>query len=1189
MTGFLARQIRRVAALIVLAALLVGAPWALWRLGAPLLPNHVPSGSAIWAGLTQRDTGQVFLGALVVIGFLAWACFAICLLAEIGARAAHRAPIRLPGLHAPQAAVSALVGLLIAGTLAINTAPAVLAATLPALPHPAPAAITATTQAAQFENATYRTATHTPTPQPARPPAAHAHPGAKTSGPVWTVTKGDTLWSIAEQTLGKGSRWPDIAALNEGRPQPDGRTLVSANWLQIGWKLQLPADAHLPGAGTQSGAETVTVQPGDTLSKIAQQTLGDGNLYPKLATTNHIDNPDLIYPGQAIRIPAPTSHHNPGTAGSAASDKHSDTTNSEGTATGDTDSHAAGRHQLTTGDGNPKHPISSSSPATPDPAAPVDPTPPESSRQEPAHHTADTTAAAAASQAIDGGTNTNGHPGAAASTPAEPHGPGTATNHSAGAAGTNALTNTPDTPTSPATPLQTQTPTASAAASSSDSGVWVLGGLTTLAAAAAWAGLLLVRRRGEQARRPGQRPPTPTPQQAKSERALRERATRADPSAINGAMRTITATVARHAPAGFTVVEIDPDAIRLHPAEPAPPPEPLTGDEHTWSLPLPATPLADPETLAPIPTLITLGTTDNGTTIAIDLEHLGALQITGDPDRCRQLANHMIVELAHTPRCDGIHLHLLGRDSRYRTLGDDRIEPCDNPDSAVGFLSRHLAATRDVLDGKPITVAREGGDDTGVWEPHILVCDGSLLSDAAAVDDLIDQLQTGPPATSALLTFGQDIGIAATATIDPDGTLHMPELLGDTGIHAAAVTDDELDTIIELFTAAEHTTDPPAVDTDAAAPDGGDEPDLDAEESTTSSDGSEVDLLADSCAAASPAAIAKRSNGTRPREPAVDTDQNADAVPSLNGHHHPAAATTSRPAGANPATREAPHDDPALDEDLAEWHANDTSRPRIAILGPTCVTGVNPSEQELPARMKEIAVYLALHPAGVSTDKFATDLWPDDQQPTASGRRAAISHLRTRLGNHPGTNEPFLPSRPGRYILNDRLLDAELFARLVSRADSRARNGDPARALTDLQTALGLARGPVLPEVAGTGYTWLANPDRMDDRVLPMQIIDAAHTTVDLALAAGDAPAADRAAKIARMIDPYSNIPLCDLIRVAQASGDEQTAYIWARLTLQVNDVDLPADLPEPARHLVTHVYSSRRGRRPPVGVKAPP
>jgi nucleoid-associated protein YgaU len=51
--------------------------------------------------------------------------------------------------------------------------------------------------------------------------------------------------------------------------------------------------------------EYYVIQKGDTLSKIAKQYLGNAMDYPKIFEANRevIKDPDLIYPGQKIRIP----------------------------------------------------------------------------------------------------------------------------------------------------------------------------------------------------------------------------------------------------------------------------------------------------------------------------------------------------------------------------------------------------------------------------------------------------------------------------------------------------------------------------------------------------------------------------------------------------------------------------------------------------------------------------------------------------------------------------------------------------------------------------------------------------------------------------------------------------------------------------------------------------------------------
>ncbi|MFO3706379.1 LysM peptidoglycan-binding domain-containing protein [Xanthomonas codiaei] len=51
--------------------------------------------------------------------------------------------------------------------------------------------------------------------------------------------------------------------------------------------------------------ETVTVQAGDSLSKIAKRHLGDGALWPRIFEVNRdtLQDPDKIFPGQVLHLP----------------------------------------------------------------------------------------------------------------------------------------------------------------------------------------------------------------------------------------------------------------------------------------------------------------------------------------------------------------------------------------------------------------------------------------------------------------------------------------------------------------------------------------------------------------------------------------------------------------------------------------------------------------------------------------------------------------------------------------------------------------------------------------------------------------------------------------------------------------------------------------------------------------------
>ena len=55
----------------------------------------------------------------------------------------------------------------------------------------------------------------------------------------------------------------------------------------------------------QADVEYYVIQKGDTLSAIAKHYYGKANDYPRIFDANRevIKNPDLIYPGQKIRIP----------------------------------------------------------------------------------------------------------------------------------------------------------------------------------------------------------------------------------------------------------------------------------------------------------------------------------------------------------------------------------------------------------------------------------------------------------------------------------------------------------------------------------------------------------------------------------------------------------------------------------------------------------------------------------------------------------------------------------------------------------------------------------------------------------------------------------------------------------------------------------------------------------------------
>ena len=95
-------------------------------------------------------------------------------------------------------------------------------------------------------------------------------------------------------------QWPLFTELPTTSPQ--GKRSSSAPATShgvVGVNDQMTVDQSQPEA------QFYTVVRGDTLSKIAKQYYGDANKYPAIFEANKpmLKSPDLIYPGQMLRIP----------------------------------------------------------------------------------------------------------------------------------------------------------------------------------------------------------------------------------------------------------------------------------------------------------------------------------------------------------------------------------------------------------------------------------------------------------------------------------------------------------------------------------------------------------------------------------------------------------------------------------------------------------------------------------------------------------------------------------------------------------------------------------------------------------------------------------------------------------------------------------------------------------------------
>ncbi|RII07950.1 LysM domain/BON superfamily protein [Streptomyces sp. YIM 130001] len=766
--------------LAVLAALVGGVPYLLLAVGHQ--PTELSGGLDL---VLKEDDGSLFLVVLTCIGWAAWGAFALSVLVELVAVLRRRSAPRLKGLGGMQSVASFLIGGI------VLLAPATASATT------AGPAVAATAEQTVGQSATSDAA------GTGKDTAAAGHSRAAQL-PTHTVSGPSELpWDLAEQYLGDGTRWKDIAALNPGVPQ----LAAGDQFLPEGTHITLPADARTSGktpaaahesgpapqnaedprlleetpvASSQESDQTYVVKPGDTMWDITDREIGDPTRYMDIADANKnvVEDPDLIYPGEKLVVPTPAGgdEHSPDApaderqdpSGTDGTDEAPETPPSDGGESGEQDKDSAAE------EGEPEEeedapPAENASPpraeATPEASSPPATAPPEGSQS-------------------------------------------------------------PDASAPPRTEKSDSDPrtanTASETEDSSTTGIVALAGAGVLAGAIV---LMLARRRimQQRRRRPGRSIPMPTGRTAHTERALRSIDAHAELEHLDAALRTAALQLAEDARPlpELAAVQLGAEGARLHLTEPLPPVAPFTAEpeqHQVWWCPADGTELLDEAQLRdvdpPFPALVALGEDGDGGIVLVDLEQVGAIHLTGSLRE--QVLRTLGIALTLSPLAGEMDVLVAGDDTApgMTILAPDRVALHSSLGDAVQAVAAHHDEQQQVLAalGPDGLAAARPDDEVGELWPMVVLADLDGCADPEASTRLLDLLGATPRSAVAIVTSGMGplagdgAGVWEVDTDSPSVTVPATTLT----CHLAACSDDDYADVMELALTADSPTDVPA-------------------------------------------------------------------------------------------------------------------------------------------------------------------------------------------------------------------------------------------------------------------------------------------------------------------------------------------------------------------------------------------
>lgn len=1090
------RRLVGLLACLLILGIIIGLPAVLLAVGVNPLSGGAPSLGEVLDALSSPDDGSFVIGLITIVGWLAWAILTLLIVFELLAAARGIRVPKLPGLRVPQNAARNLVStaLLLFVTVPLGAG---IANASPTPPPPTTHAAPATPRVAP-KAATPAATQHTSVRDSDDHIAAKKARAESKRTIEYTVKPGDTLWSIAKDKLGDGRQYREILKTNAG--VLGGK----ANFIPVGLVLtvELPDDAGASSgdrhkARAADRQDSVVVEPGDTLSSIADDELGDADRYPEIFEASRdikqpggvrLTDPDVIDVGWTLSIP----HDESEATRSESAERPTKTS----------------RERAVSPEANtPPGTRQGEQPST-QPTARPSSTTPASPRSEPTGHATEQHADQTQDQLGD-----------------------------------DQLQEEPD--------WMARTPY----------------GVGAILAAGVVALIAARRRTQQRRRRPGQRLPTVPQRPAQVERELRATADQMSVEIVDVALRMLARDCAA---AGSRMPQVRAARLTaqqfdLYLAEPAPLPPPWSGtaDATVWTLEIDNTDFLNEidvsEVTAPWPSLVTVGNDEEDGHVLLDLEHLGTLGVTGDPDTSRQVFAALAVELATSIWADDLQVTIVGNFPELEdTLQSGRIRYMPTVGRILEDLQSRATRDRQALAAEHLPdlgSARLSGRLPDAWIPEIVLISGGLTQrQRTQLEQVVDEL---PRVALAFVTAGAEAVGEWTLDLTPGEPDQA--VLGPIGLRLAPqrIPAEQYADLLQIAALSHVDELEGRTDTDEPVP-------LAAVEPISTPDDLQPlrqDTTAVGLGAPQPAELPRgdRELGTVESETApVSADANVQQTALLTTQ--PEAQTPDSTDDPVPPTAEPANDSSAA---AAERESDQLVEPnlepvldsptvpalQINVLGPVEIlnaTGkVEPSKR---ARLLEFAAYLALH-AGATHTAIDNAIWPDRKnEDNLNTRNPATSKLRRWVGSDPEGRE-YLPRHQageGYAFLPEVTTDVQRWDDLM--------HGAPLRASTDeLERGLELVRGIPFEGTHPRRYGWA---ESIKQRLIS-EIVDASYELGRRRLMSGRWRAAEQALVVGLRIEPaQENLWRLRIIAAHESRNPAAEAEAIERLLTITEQID---------------------------------